>query len=224
MLLKLPESSSVLLASFKAKLRSQIRKPVRDGLTVQVGGKDLLDPFYRLFSINMRDLGSPVHSEAWLRAVLGAYGNRAHLVLVRMPDKTPAAGGILLCHPNQVSVPWASALRCFNRFNPNMLLYWTLLSLACDLGYPAFDFGRSTPGEGTYRFKAQWGARPGPLHWSGIDLPSDRRETGISSARAGEATAAHSGKARAAAESVIQKMPLGLLKVLGPNARKYISL
>ena len=25
--------------------------------------------------------------------------------------------------------------------------------------------GRSSPNEGTYRFKEQWGARPVPLHW-----------------------------------------------------------
>jgi hypothetical protein len=39
-----------------------------------------------------------------------------------------------------------------------------------------FDFGRSTPGEGTFKFKEQWGAEPVPLHWeywlaSGDDLP-----------------------------------------------------
>jgi hypothetical protein len=28
-----------------------------------------------------------------------------------------------------------------------------------------FDFGRSTPDSGPYRFKAQWGASPIPLHW-----------------------------------------------------------
>ena len=28
-----------------------------------------------------------------------------------------------------------------------------------------FDFGRSTPGEGTFKFKEQWGAQPVPLHW-----------------------------------------------------------
>jgi hypothetical protein len=27
------------------------------------------------------------------------------------------------------------------------------------------DFGRSTPGEGTFKFKEQWGAQPVALHW-----------------------------------------------------------
>jgi serine/alanine adding enzyme len=28
-----------------------------------------------------------------------------------------------------------------------------------------FDFGRSSEGSGTYRFKSQWGARPAPAVW-----------------------------------------------------------
>ena len=46
-----------------------------------------------------------------------------------------------------------------------MLLYWTFLAFAADNGYGQFDFGRSTPGEGTYRFKSQWGAEPHQLYW-----------------------------------------------------------
>lgn len=49
-----------------------------------------------------------------------------------------------------------------------MLLYWSLLRYASDSGYKEFDFGRSTPGEGTYKFKEQWGAEPSPLYWYSI--------------------------------------------------------
>ena len=31
--------------------------------------------------------------------------------------------------------------------------------------YAFFDFGRSSEGEGTYKFKKQWGAKPTPLVW-----------------------------------------------------------
>ncbi|MCK5666418.1 MAG: hypothetical protein KAI17_23165, partial [Thiotrichaceae bacterium] len=42
MLLELPESSEVLLASYKTKLRSQIKKAVKNGLTVKLGKSDQL--------------------------------------------------------------------------------------------------------------------------------------------------------------------------------------
>lgn len=69
MLLDLPESSEILMKYFKAKLRSQIKKPLKEGLKPKVGGIELLYDFYKVFSINMRDLGSPVHSQKLMRIV-----------------------------------------------------------------------------------------------------------------------------------------------------------
>lgn len=219
MIMDLPESADALLASFKSKLRSQIKKPAKDGLTASLGGVELLDRFYAVFAENMRALGSPVHSRAWLLSVLRQYGDRAKCGVVYMPDNIPAAAGIILCHPKVVSIPWASSLQKFNRFNPNMLLYWSFLAFAADNGYRFFDFGRSTPDEGTYRFKAQWGANPQPLKWeewkrgkngfSPVSFPSDSTTT---------------GRGRKTAEAVFRKMPTSTATFFGSRIRKYISL
>jgi hypothetical protein len=64
-----------------------------------------------------------------------------------------------------VQLPWASALRSYNTLCPNVLLYWDAIQFANEAGAPVFDMGRSTPNEGTFKFKAQWGAEPVPLHW-----------------------------------------------------------
>ncbi|MCA9065079.1 MAG: hypothetical protein KDA96_18550, partial [Planctomycetaceae bacterium] len=47
----------------------------------------------------------------------------------------------------------------------NMLMYWHALQRSIELGQKAFDFGRSTPGCGTHRFKQQWGAEEFPAVW-----------------------------------------------------------
>nr|WP_321399852.1 GNAT family N-acetyltransferase [uncultured Desulfobacter sp.] len=219
MVLKLPETPEILLSSFKAKLRSQIKKPVRDGLTIVSGGIDLLDDFFLVFAENMKDLGSPPHTRKWLKSVLSGYRNRSILFLVRMPDNTPVAGGILLLHPNMVSVPWASSLRRFNKWNPNMLLYWSFLKFACDFKYPYFDFGRSTPGEGTYKFKRQWGASPKYLHW--IDCDVGNKTSGLAR---GSAQKQNISQKRIIAESILQKLPAPIFKEIGRVTRRYISL
>ena len=64
-----------------------------------------------------------------------------------------------------VEIPWASSIRDYNALCPNHLLYWHALETAITEGAEVFDFGRSTPGEGTFKFKEQWGAEPVPLHW-----------------------------------------------------------
>ncbi len=221
MLLSLPNDSEKLLSSFKAKLRSQVKKPFKDGLSVQHGGLELLNEFYPLFTENMRDLGSPVHSRSWIKQILCRFKNRAVLFIVRMPDQTPAAGGILLCHPRMISVPWASSLRRFNSWNPNMMLYWAFLKFASDNQYPLFDFGRSTPGEGTFGFKKQWGATPSPLHWAEFETTSDKNQK-LMPFKKNDIIGG--SQKRKLAESVIMKMPTPVFKSFGNLTRKYITL
>lgn len=213
MVLELPGSSNELSAGLKAKLRSQVKKPMRDGLTAKLGGFELVPEFYPIFARNMRDLGSPVHSRRWIEAVVAAYGDRCRVGIVYTPDDVAAAAGIILLHRQTASIPWASAVRDYNHLNPNMLLYWTFLSFAADNGFKQFDFGRSTPGEGTYKFKQQWGAQPRLLYWYRLPGEQDKsnQEQGPSSARI-------------MVEKAWQRLPLGLANTLGPRLRKYIAL
>lgn len=213
MLLDLPKSSDALLASLKAKLRSQIKKPLRDGLRATLGGQELSKEFYQVFCKNMRDLGSPVHSYSWIQSILSAYGEQARVGLVRLPDGTAAAAGIILQHGDKVSIPWASSLRKFNRMNPNMLLYWTFLAFAADHGYRQFDFGRSTSGEGTFRFKEQWGATPLPLKWQTFPKKSTPKR-GVSETK----------NIRSLVEKTWRNIPLPICNILGPSIRRFISL
>ncbi|MBW2163964.1 MAG: hypothetical protein JRF43_05870 [Deltaproteobacteria bacterium] len=46
MILSLPASSDVLWSGFKAKLKSQIRRPEKEGLRGHMGGPELLEDFY----------------------------------------------------------------------------------------------------------------------------------------------------------------------------------
>jgi len=213
MVLELPESAEQLLAGMKAKLRSQINKPRRDGLVALLGGAELLREFYRVWTINMHDLGSPVHSYLWFEQIVAEFGQQALVGVVRTPDGEPAAAGIILLSGQTVSIPWASSLRQFNHLNANMLLYWTFLSYAADQGYRWFDFGRSTPGEGTYRFKAQWGACPRPLTWTAISADGVRHDL-----QPGK------GVMRSHAEALWRHLPLGCCNTLGPVIRRHVSL
>lgn len=154
MLLDLPSSSEELWGSFKSKLRSQIKRPQKDGLEFALGASELVNDFYSVFSVNMHGLGSPVHSRELIDAVVRSYGQRAHVGIVRS-DSKPVAGGVILEINDLVAIPWASALAEYSGSSPDMLLYWGFLAYASDHGFKRFDFGRSTPGEGTYRFKEQ---------------------------------------------------------------------
>jgi len=213
MVLQLPASPKFLWDGFKSKLRSQIRKAEKNGLTFRWGNVADLQSFYSVFSRNMHILGSPVHSRHWIRQVLERFGPHAKMGLV-FKDTQPVGCGIILLTRYTASIPWASTLREFNRLSPNMLLYWNFLRFAADRNMKLFDFGRSTPGEGTYRFKRQWGAEPVPLYWYHYypdpagKIHSDRKVMGR----------------RRVAARLWSCLPLSVSIYLGEKLRKYISL
>jgi serine/alanine adding enzyme len=212
MLLELPKSPEILMKSLKSKLRSQIRLPIKEGLTSKIGGLELLDEFYEVFTVNMRDLGSPVHSRKIMKSVLEKFTPKSRIVIVSKENR-PLAGSLVVGFKDTLENPWASALREYSRLGPNMLLYWTMLEYACSQGYRFFDFGRSTPDEGTYHFKEQWGATPQPLNWQYITL----------NGKPVDADQSEKSKFDRAIE-YWKKLPVPVTRVLGPLIRKHISL
>lgn len=165
MKLALPDSSEKLWNSFPSKLRSQVKRPTKEGMYAILGREEELRSFYSVFSFNMRDLGTPVYSRAFFQNILHAFPDSVWISTVYTKDHIPVASGFLLGFKNTLEIPWASSLRSCNKYSPNNLLYWSALEFACNRGYKVFDFGRSTPGEGTYKFKEQWGAKPTQLYW-----------------------------------------------------------
>lgn len=164
MRLPLPNSYEQLVKDFPSKLRSQVRRAQKEGMTVRVGGSDCLDEFYAVFSRCMRDLGTPVYAKGFFGKILEVFSKEARICIVSH-GKTPVAAGFLYGFRSSLEIPWAASDKRFNKLAPNMLLYGTVLEYACQQGFQVFDFGRSTPDSGTYRFKAQWGAQPKQLHW-----------------------------------------------------------
>jgi FemAB-related protein (PEP-CTERM system-associated) len=164
MRLALPEFPGPLWEGLSGKVRNQVRKGEKSGLTVAWGGLDLLPEFYAVFSQNMRDLGTPVYGRGLFGSILKQFPNEAELCVVRAGE-TSAAGALLLHGRGVTEVPSASSLRQFNSTCANMLMYWNLLDRAVQRGQGVFDFGRSTVDGNTFRFKKQWGAVPEPAVW-----------------------------------------------------------
>jgi FemAB-related protein (PEP-CTERM system-associated) len=157
------------------KVRNQVRKAEKSALTAVHGGLELVPEFYEVFARNMRDLGTPVYAKRLFETILEEFPGTAETFVVRT-GTTPIAASLTFRWREVTEVPWASSLREHRASCPNMLLYWTMLRRAIEVGSTTFDFGRSTPNESTYHFKTQWGATGTPFAWeywlaSGGSLP-----------------------------------------------------
>lgn len=168
MVMNLPDSADALWKQINAKVRNQVRKGDKFNLEIKWGGVDLLDDFYEVFAVNMRDLGTPVYGRRLFEKILTHLEGDAELAVVEHEGQ-PIAGALLV-HDSRMAapstqVPSASCLRAFNHTNANMWMYCRLLQRAIERGSATFDFGRSSVDAGTYRFKKQWGAQPQPTVW-----------------------------------------------------------
>ena len=164
MRLALPAFPGPLWEGFKPKVRNQVRKGEKSGLSVHWGTFALLDEFYSVFSTNMRDLGTPVYGRKFFRAILRHFPGMAELCIVRLGSR-PVAGALLMHGKGITEVPSASSLREYNSLSSNMLMYWNLLERSIQRGQQVFDFGRSTRDCSTFKFKQQWGAIESPAIW-----------------------------------------------------------
>jgi len=173
-LLDLPQSPERLWDAFPSKLRSQIRRPMKEGLESRFG-PDQRHAFYEVFARTMRDLGTPVLPSAWFERIAAAFPDVAVFGAVYRGEE-PLAAGCGFAWRGEFEMTWAAARRDNGRVAANMLLYWSFMQEMMRRGIHVFNFGRCTPGGGTHRFKQQWGGRDVPLPWCQY-APGDRRAT-----------------------------------------------
>lgn len=164
MIRTLPDTAEELDQELGSKIRAQIKRAQRENTQTLIGGLELLDQFYRVFSINMRDLGTPVYSKALFANILSKWPAQASIIIIQI-DGEAVATAFLLGNRDMMEIPWASTLKKVNPLSINMLLYWEVLSYAIEKNYAFFDFGRSSKDHNTYRFKKQWGAKPTQHTW-----------------------------------------------------------
>lgn len=210
MTLDLPSTAEELWGGFKSDIRRKIRRSQKAGITANIYGPEEIDSFYRVFAANMRDLGTPVYSKSFFKNILEVFPQQTRVCVLFLKNM-PVAAGFLIGFKDKLESPWLSSVKRYNKLYPNMMLYWKMLEYACEKGYKRFDFGRSTPGGGTYRFKEQWGAKPLQLYWhywmaNGNKLPE---------------LSPHNPKFKLAIRTW-QKLPLWLTKAIGPSIVKYL--
>lgn len=206
--LHLPSETDTLFRSFPAKLRSQIRRPMKEGLTVRFGPEQR-EPFYEVFSRTMRDLGTPVLPRALFERIAAAFPEIAEFGVVYRGDQ-PLAAGCGFMWRNEFEMTWAGALRESRTLAANMLLYWAFMERMIARGVRVFDFGRCTPGGGTHNFKKQWGGIDVPLRW------------GQYASGARKAPPSPDDRAFSWGPRIWRRLPLSIANRLGPRLIRFL--
>lgn len=205
--LDLPTDAKKLWDDLPGKVRSQVRRPQKEGVTVTFG-PDQVDGFYHVFAHHMRDLGTPVLSRGLFGAIRDAFGADVWFACAYLRGQ-PIACGCGFRWGREFEITWASSLRAHSTIAPNMLLYWAFLERCVAEGVTLFNFGRCSPDSGTHRFKLQWGSRDEPLWWYGHGAPS-------------ASTPSPDDGAYAWGPRIWKRLPVPVANLLGPRIVRLI--
>jgi FemAB-related protein (PEP-CTERM system-associated) len=147
------------------KMRTNVRRSLKLDLEAEFGQRELLEDFYEVFCLKMRELGTPVYSRRFFAAILEHFPKESFVCRVRRRGEIVATG-FLTGYRGTMEANWSAASPKAMNLRPNMFLFWQMLCFAGQKGYRIFDFGRSSIDSGTYEFKQQWNTRVIPLHWN----------------------------------------------------------
>ena len=207
-LLDLPKSEPALMKHLDAKLRSQVRRPQKEGVTVKFGA-DQVAPFFDVFAHHMRDLGTPTQSRLLFDTIAAVFPDDAWFACAWYQGR-PVACGCAFHWGTELEMTWASSLNAHKRIAPNMLLYYRFMERAIENGITTFNFGRTTPGSGTHRFKTQWGTRDEQLWWYDKAASADVK------------TPSPTDSGYSWGPRIWKRLPLSLATMLGPRVVRYI--
>ena len=164
MALNLDADPERLWNGFTSKHRTTIRRVYKDGFTVTSGGADLLPEFYSVMQHSWRDLGTPLYSPAYFRAVLDTFPEQTRVFVCRRNDE-PVAVAFNGYFAGIVEGMWAGTTQVGHDMHANYVLYWEMIKDACERGYRRYHLGRSTAGSGAELFKKKWNAEVRQLYW-----------------------------------------------------------
>jgi len=152
------------MAAVPRNQRRSIRIAQKHGLTTRVGGLEMLDGFFRVYSESVRNLGPPVFPRALFARLMERFGENCVILGVYHED-TLVSAVLTFYYRDQVMPYYGGAVREGIRYATNDFMYWSLLCHAMERGLKVFDFGRSKRGSGSYDFKRHWGFEPTQLSY-----------------------------------------------------------
>ncbi len=170
----------------------------------------VIDAFYDIFAINMRDLGSPIHSMTFFNNILKEFSDSAKVQLVSI-DSKPVYAAFYLLYKDTIINSWSSSLEEYRNYYPTDFGIWAAIEYGCNNNYKHYDFGRSQQGSNNMEFKERWGAETKKLEYqyylnNVVEIPD---YTSKNPERQGFA-------------KVWRKVPLNVAKTIGPVFRKLI--
>ncbi|HWS23395.1 MAG TPA: GNAT family N-acetyltransferase [Anaerolineales bacterium] len=163
------------LEQYSPNHRNHVRKALKKGFAIQIGGAELIEDAFEGLSRSMHELGSPYHSKSYLAEMCSLMDGKIDLAVVRY-GKLVAGAGVFIRHGQEVINLHANILRDFRQLYAGEFFYWSMIENYRRAGLEYFDLGRSLIGSGNEIFKLKWNPQVESLNYwyylpKGGDIP-----------------------------------------------------
>ncbi len=161
--LDLEPDREVIMQAIWRKQRTVIRKSHKSGLDHTFDTS--IDDFYRVYSISVRNLGTPVFSKKYFQALVDTFGEQCEILTVRKNDA--AVSSVLSFYDKGKVYPYYGGGTFDARtLKSNDYMYYELMChAAMDRNCSLYDFGRSKKGTGAWEYKKHWAMEPVKLQY-----------------------------------------------------------
>lgn len=201
-----PDPAVVWNEKLKRNKRKTIVKSEKRNLTLE--WTDKTEDFYKMYAHNMRELGSPVHSNKFYENILFEFPDNSKILTVKRGDGNVLYAAFYLFYKDTVINSWSSTLEKYRKFYPTDFGIWNAIKHSSEKGYKHYDFGRSNEDSSNLKFKIRWSAETKRLHYlyylnTAQNVPNT--------------TSANPKRQKFA--KVWRKLPLSVANIAGPKIR-----
>jgi FemAB-related protein (PEP-CTERM system-associated) len=191
------------------KQRAEVRRGQKLGLQSRIDSDTAT--LYRLYSQSLRNLGTPVFSGSYLRALQSTFGGDCEVLTVTSAG-VPVSSVMSFYFRDEVLPYYGGGSLEARKVSANDFMYWEVMRRAADRGCRMFDFGRSRRDSGSYSFKKHWGFQEEPLHYEYALI------------RAGEVPQLNpTNRKYATVIAAWRRMPVWLTRILGPPLARHLG-
>ena len=150
----------VNMKAIPRKQRAMVRKGIKAELVSHI--ENDVDTFFYIYSISVRNHGTPVFSKKYFALLKKVFGNQCE---VRVVTQGQNSISVLMSFyfRDEVLPYYGGGLPAARKLKAFDFMYWDLMQSACQKGIRIYDYGRSKIGTGSYHFKKNWGFVPEPL-------------------------------------------------------------
>jgi FemAB-related protein (PEP-CTERM system-associated) len=156
------DPNTVLMEKLKRNKRKNIYKSQQMQLSYKWTNET--DDFYELFVSNMKDLGSPAHSQNFFNNIIFEFPESSKILVVIKDDKVIYSAFYLFFKETMIN-SWSSTLQIYRQHFPTDFGIWNAIKYGCENGYKYYDFGRSQKGSTNLEFKRRWSCESKELNY-----------------------------------------------------------